>query len=171
MSVRDLRRDDGEALDAVFAGLSEHSRYLRFHAAVATLSGSTRRALLDVDQRDHVALLAEVANQPIAVARFIRDLDSPTVAETAIAVSDRWHRRGVGRYLMQHLVRRASLAGITRLTAAVLPWNRPALALFRNVFPHRFDHHDGAVIDLVALIGPDRAWEITMDDVLRDLLA
>jgi GNAT superfamily N-acetyltransferase len=144
-SVRDLRRDDGKALDTVFAGLSEHSRYLRFHAAVATLS-STRRALLDVDQREHVALLAEVANQPIAVARFIRDLDNPTVAETANAVSDRWHRRGVGRYLMQHLARRASLAGITRPTAAVLPWNRPALALFRNVFPHRFDHHDGAVI-------------------------
>jgi hypothetical protein len=56
--VRPLGRDEGALLDTVFTGLSPRSRYLRFHSPVHRLTESVRRSLLEVDGRDHVALVA-----------------------------------------------------------------------------------------------------------------
>ena len=69
LSTRLLTSDDGATVDAVFAGLSERSRYLRFHTAMPRLTGSVRRSLLDVDGHDRAALVAEVPG-PAAPCRW-----------------------------------------------------------------------------------------------------
>ena len=76
LRVRQLRSDDTHAVDTVFAGLSGRSRYLRFHSPVPRLSGSLRRMLLDVNDGDRLALLAEDQTpggcKPVGIARLIR---------------------------------------------------------------------------------------------------
>ncbi len=169
--LRELRRDDTATLDAIMTGLSPHSRHLRFHTPLGRLTGSIRDALLDVDGHDHVGLVATAGRDgPIGVARFIRDPVRRTEAEIAFAVVDAWHGRGVGRLLVRDLVDRAVAAGIGRIRARVLAENTAALALLRSVLPTALLHRDADVVELTALVGSAQSWEITMEDILVDLV-
>lgn len=169
ITIRSLRREEGDVLDHLVAGMSPQSRYLRFHAPVHALDDRMRRALLDVDARDHIALVAEADDgTPIGIARMIRDRHARSEAEVAFAVVDAWHRRGVGRRLLEALVHRAPALGITRLHAYVLAGNDAALGLFRAALGVVLTRPDGDAVHLVGLVG-DRGWEITMDDIMADL--
>lgn len=54
ISIRDLRRDEGDLLDDLVARMSPQCRYLRFHSPVHALT-RMRCAMLDLDGRDHIA--------------------------------------------------------------------------------------------------------------------
>lgn len=170
VTLRDLRRDEGDLLDALMDGMSPQSRYLRFHSPVPALTASARRALLDVDGHDRIALVAEAGDgAPIGIARTIRDPDHPEESEIAVAVVDDWHRRGVARQLVTAVAARAHETGVRRLTARVLPENTAALGLFRAVFPVCFTRRDADAVVLVIVLGGAGEWTITMDDILADL--
>src|SRR6478609_9622672 len=170
INVRPLRRDEGALLDTVFTGLSPRSRYLRFHSPLARLTGPIRRALLAVDGRDHVALVAVSARgEPVGIARLIRDRLRPDEAEVALEVVDAWHRRGVGRLLLTALADLAEPLGVRRVHALVLPENTAAFALLRSVFPVCLARPGRDATELVCPLGG--GWEITMDDILDDLAA
>ena len=150
--VRELRRDDVEALDKVFAKMSAESRYFRFHATVNSLAGARREALLDVDDFWHVALVAHIGPQPTAVARFIRNRRQPHEAEIAIGMADEWHGHGIGRLLLNRLYRRAAADGVQRLTASVMASNRSALGLLRSACPNVQATLDSGVIDFTVTV-------------------
>jgi len=123
--IRELRRDEGDLLDAVMAGLSDQSRYQRFHSPKPRLTSADRRYLTDVDGRDHVALIAFAPDgAPIAVGRWVRLKEDPATAELGVEVVDEWQGQGVGSELIARLARRAAAAGIERLLARVLDANR-----------------------------------------------
>ncbi|GAA1284895.1 hypothetical protein GCM10009609_57600 [Pseudonocardia aurantiaca] len=173
VTLRDLRRDEGDLLDALFAGLSPRSRYLRFHSPIPALSAGMRRALLDVDGRDRIALVAEAADgTPVGIGRAVRNTGRPDEAEMAVSIVDAWHRRGIGRRLVTAVAQRAQVRGVRRLVARVLPENAAALGLFRSAFPVLLSHRDDDAIVLVAVLdnaGGTEGWTITMDDILADL--
>jgi GNAT superfamily N-acetyltransferase len=170
--VRHLSPEEGVMLDAVFAGLSPQSRYLRFHSPVRELSAPTRRALLDVGGRDHVALVAvSPQGEAVGLARIIRNASRGDDAEVAFEVVDAWHGRGVGRRLLTAIVEEAGRIGLSRVHARVLTENTAALALLRSVFPICLRRPDGEAIELVCLLPGASRWEITMDDILADLAA
>jgi GNAT superfamily N-acetyltransferase len=170
ISLRPLRPDEGAVLDGVFAGLSPHSRYLRFHSPVGDLGPPVRRALLAVDGWDHVALVAVSGRgEPVGIARLIRDRLRPDQAEVAFEVVDAWHRRGVGRLLLTALAEQAERVGVQRVLARVLPENTAAFALLRSVFPVYLARRERDATELVCLLSG--GWEITMDDILDDLAA
>jgi GNAT superfamily N-acetyltransferase len=159
LRVRRLRADDVHVLDTVFAGLSDRSRYLRFHSSVPRLTGSLRRMLLDVDDRGRLALVAEARTSggwdPVGVARLIRT--APGEAEIAVAVIDAWHRRGIGRALLTAVRVAAGDRGLDRLTALVLAENYGAQALIRSVFPLCTSHPDGATVHMTCHLRPETA--------------
>ncbi len=174
--IRPLRSHEADLLDEFVGRLSPRSRYLRFHSPVPALSSGMRRSLLDVDDRDHIALLGEAEDgTAIGVARMIRaqrpseGAGSSTEAEVAVAVADAWHRRGVGRRLMTALAARARAVGVDRLTARVLPENTAARGLFHAVFAICLTRRDRDAVLLTALL--DGAHQITMDDVIAHLVA
>lgn len=176
IAIRALRRDEGTVLDDLVAGLSPQSRYLRFHSPVPALSVGMRRALLDVDGRDHIALVAEADDgkisgvpRAVGIVRLIRDVRVPDEAEIAITVVDAWHRRGVGRRLLGALAEQAGTVGVTRLRAQVLAGNEAALGLARAVLPVCLTRRDGDVVHLVGLLDGACGLGITMDDILADL--
>ncbi|HXV93793.1 MAG TPA: hypothetical protein VD813_10875, partial [Pseudonocardia sp.] len=60
VTVRPLGRAEAPAaVDAVFAGLSPRSRFLRFHSPVPRLAPGVRERLTDLDGHARVALVAE----------------------------------------------------------------------------------------------------------------
>jgi GNAT superfamily N-acetyltransferase len=129
-----MRPDDGSALDAVFAGMSDQSRYQRFLVPTPHLLSSVRRALLDLSDR-HVAFVAETAGErrPIGIGRYVAT--GPDEVEIALGVVDDWHRRGVGRTLLGHVLRAAAEAGKHDVVAAVASDNHAMMGLARACLP------------------------------------
>ena len=167
MRVTELNRDTApEAVDAVFAGLSARSRYLRFHSPTPRLTASARRVPVDVDGERHAAVCARIGGDPVGIARLIKTGECG--AEIAVAVIDLWQRRGVGRRLLEELTAVAARMDIATLHGDVLPDNEGMLALVRKVLPGvRLTRE----IDTIQLSYP-LAWvtaEITDADLIASL--
>src|SRR5204863_3277589 len=94
VEIRRLRpHEAGDVVDAVFAGMSDESRRLRFHLPVTRLPAYFRHELVRLDCCSRAAVVARVGDQPIGIGRIAAVSD--TVAEVAVAVVDAWHGRGV----------------------------------------------------------------------------
>jgi RimJ/RimL family protein N-acetyltransferase len=130
----------------VFAGLSPHSRYLRFQGPIAELSTATRRSLTALDGRTHVALAAFTQGRPIGIVRII-DLGDGR-AELAVEVVDRWQGRGVGTQLLQAARNRAADMGYRELVGEMLVVNAAAHAALRRVFRVTRVHRDGSELTI-----------------------
>jgi GNAT superfamily N-acetyltransferase len=127
MRVRPVEPADRDLIAAGFERLSPESRYRRFFAAIPRLTERQLDYLTQVDQHDHVALMAidEASGEAIGIARFVRT--APGVAEPAVVVADDWQGRGVGGTLLDRLAERAREEGVTHFVAPVLADNRPAI--------------------------------------------
>jgi GNAT superfamily N-acetyltransferase len=176
--VRSLRPDDEAGLGALFEELSNSSRYQRFLAGKPSVSARALRRLVDVDHRDHVALVALAPDRPdsgdgdekvIGEARWVRDEDDPTLAEMAITVADDWQRRGLGTALADDLARRAVEEGVDRFAAEVLTDNDGIRRLVEHVGEvDRAEQGDGTAILQVPTAGHDDPS--TDDGTVRGIL-
>jgi len=132
--LREQAPGDREHLAELFAGLSDHSRYLRFATGIPpALPRRYLDALADVDGDRHVGILAVRDGRTIGAARYIREQGTPAEAEVAVTVADAFQRRGLGRLLVETLVGVGAERGIERFGFEILPVNRPALALARRL--------------------------------------
>jgi RimJ/RimL family protein N-acetyltransferase len=124
-----LPRTGGAALAAGLQELSPASRYQRFLSSRERFTRSELEFLTNCDGVDHIALVLAVEvgrgkrPRPVAVARCVRDLDNPDLAEVAIAVADRWQGRGVGGVLLRALHARAWNTGTRRWRAFLFAEN------------------------------------------------
>jgi GNAT superfamily N-acetyltransferase len=132
IEVRPLERGDKAAVLEIFDGLGPRSRALRFLTAKPRLTHADLRQLTEVDQHDHVALLAVRHGHPIGVARFVRDQKVPDSADVAVAVVDASQNRGVATLLTSALVERAREVGVRRFTMAMARDNQAAMRLLRS---------------------------------------
>jgi RimJ/RimL family protein N-acetyltransferase len=133
--IRPLLPQDAELAKAFFASLSPSARYQRFLSPMRSLPPGLVKRLTDVDDNEHVALLAEVfcGNRQalIAEARYARLADRMR-AEFAISVAERWQGLGLASLLLHKLVCRAASAGLSRLVGETLASNERMIALARR---------------------------------------
>ena len=153
--VRPLEHGERAAVEAVFAGLGDRSRMLRFGGAKTSLSERDLDALTAVDHQTHEALVAleEKSRRPVAVARFVRDAAEPHTAEVAFAVVDEWHGRGLGTRLTRLLACRALALGVERFRASVVVGNSRASALLRRLGDVVRTGFDGSSAELEVALG------------------
>ena len=139
---------DGDALRAVFAGLSDRSRFLRFHTGVSRYPDSWWDRLGRVEPGVCDAALARVDGIPVGHGQW--HVVSEATADVALAVVDTWHRRGVATALLDHLAATARDAGVERFACWVHPENSPV----REMLLSRDARHDAVtgawVLDLAA---------------------
>ena len=104
MVIRPLLPQDAELAKAFFGSLSPAARYQRFLSPMRSLPPGLVKRLTEVDDSEHVALLAEVfcgdRETLIAEARYARLADRMS-AEFAIAVAERWQGLGLASLLLQ----------------------------------------------------------------------
>jgi RimJ/RimL family protein N-acetyltransferase len=135
--VRPIRPEDRERLREGIHQLSAASRYHRFHAAVSELSPEQLRYLTEVDQVNHLALVAldpAIPGEPaVGVARCIRLPDDPGVAEVAVTVLDAYQGQGLGSLLLGLLSESAAAQGIVTFRAYVLEDNAAMLRIFHDL--------------------------------------
>jgi RimJ/RimL family protein N-acetyltransferase len=147
--IRPIEATDKLRLSVALGRLSRETIHRRFLAAKPRLSTAELRYLTEIDGHDHIALVAEIDGELIAVARSVRFHDRPDTAEMAIVVADRWQHRGIGTALAEALTDAAVATGIRRIAAVMLADNEPARRLLRRIAAHleRATLSDGAIRD------------------------
>src|SRR3954447_25488084 len=94
LTTRPVRADDDVRLVRMWPRLSAETVYRRFHSPVRGLPPATVHHLVEVDHDLREALVAEVGDEVVGVARYDRSPADPDGAEFAVVVEDAW--QGVG---------------------------------------------------------------------------
>lgn len=156
--LRPILPGDSPALLAFHSRLSAESRYLRFFSPKPSLTDAELARFTNVDHEDRVALVAELGEDLIGVARYDRLAGDPSSAEVAFVVADEHHGRGVGTVLLEHLAAVAREHGITRFVAETLARNQRMQSVFRAAgFEEVTRMADGIVTVEMAIEPTDRA--------------
>ncbi len=135
--MRLLRADDKELLRSGFERLSDDGRYHRFFVRKRALLDGELRFLTELDQVDHVALVAvrDAPAEVMGVARAVRLHLEREVYEVAVTVVDAFQRRGLGTLLLERLTDAVRERGGARLRFCVLPTNAAMQGFLRQVAP------------------------------------
>jgi len=157
--VRPIRPDDGDRLRDLHSRLSPEAVYYRFFTPMPRLSDAMVERLVNVDYRERMAIVAELGDQLIAVARY--DLIDTDRAEVAFVVDDTHQGRGLGTLLLEHLAVIARANGIGRFEAQTLSDNQPMLKVFRSAGFEVKRRFDGGVVEIAFSITPtERSLEL-----------
>ena len=134
IEIRALRREDEADMLAAIEKTSAQSLQRRFFVMKRHFSDKERAFFLDVDFKNHVAIvaIADEAGHKVIVGGGRYIVFEPGRAEMAFVVIDTWQGRGIGSILMRHLTKVASDAGLEELTAEVLPENTAMIKVFRK---------------------------------------
>ena len=130
---RPIRPDDKQLIREGFQMLSAESRYRRFFRALDHLSEKQLRYLTEVDFLDHYAWIAEIPDGiGLGVARWIRLVDEPEVAEGAVTVIDPYQNQGIGKALLWLGAKTAIESGIRAIRVSVLSQNDPVITWLKE---------------------------------------
>ena len=129
--IRPISPGDGDALVRFHQGLSDETTRLRFFVLHRELACTEVVYFTHVDHHDREALLALVGDDIVGVGRYDR-IPRTSDAEVAFVVADGWQGSGIGTHLLEHLVRRATVEGVTRFLAETLAENYRMRGVFRD---------------------------------------
>ena len=132
IEIRALRHEDEAGMLAALEKTSPQSLQRRFFVMKRHFSEKERAFFMDVDFKNHVAIVAvaEEGGSKVIVGGGRYIVFEPDRAEMAFVVIDAWQGHGIGSLLMRHLVEIAQAAGLNELTAEVLPENTAMLRVF-----------------------------------------
>jgi len=132
--LRPIKEDDTRQWLDFIAGLSTHSKYLRFHH-VPKMSVEDAARYCTVDYTNTVAVVAEVikgkSKEIVAIGRYYRLPDGHS-AEVAFVIADEYQGKGLGTKLMEWLANVARANNITVFEAMVLRDNKDMMIVFRD---------------------------------------
>jgi GNAT superfamily N-acetyltransferase len=126
VTARPIHPTEEQKMKEFLYGLSKKSVYYRFMSYLKRFSHQQVKNFVYIDHRSEVSLVATVPDEHgeefIGTGGYFLD---PTTnrAEAAFAVRDDWHNRGVGSFLLRHLIEIARRNGIAGFTAEVLRAN------------------------------------------------
>jgi acetyltransferase len=163
-TLRAIRSEDADRLQAFVRGLSAQSRYFRFISMLSELPARMLVRYTQIDYDRELALVAVVSAEPlggttgdaehiVGVVRYLLNADRDS-CEFAIAIADAWHGRQLGSTLMRALIEAARTQGLRRIEGYVLSTNNRMLALMTWLgFTVKTDPQDGTMklvwLDLV----------------------
>jgi acetyl coenzyme A synthetase (ADP forming)-like protein len=155
--VRPIRRDDGDHLLDLYGRLSDESLYLRFFSPVPAPRARDLEHLTDVDYDRRFAIVAELGDAVVGVARYVRLRDAADEAEIAFTVADEQQGRGLGTLMLEQLAAIAREHGIRRFVAMTLTTNAPMLKVFADAGYETHRSRDGGVVEVSFAIAPTEA--------------
>ncbi|MGQ4912180.1 MAG: GNAT family N-acetyltransferase [Candidatus Thorarchaeota archaeon] len=139
-----IRPDDSDRIKDLFYGLSEESIYFRFLTPLRSLQRQTLQDFYNVDQARDISVVAVIregedgeTERIIGAGRYLLNR-STNEAEFALLIQDEYQNRGIGTFLLNHLMRIAKSKGVEAFIAYVHPQNQPMI---------RFIHRTGKVVE------------------------
>ena len=133
--IRHVRPGDAEAIAAFYAALSPESRRTRFFGACREISPAQARRFARARERGGDGFVAISGLLRVVGHLCLEPLDperSPRSEEVAIAVSEEWRGRGLGRRLLDAGIASARSRGVVALEATMLTGNQPIHALLEH---------------------------------------
>ena len=134
-AIRPARAADRPAIGDFFAGLSVHTRYLRFFSPITP--GPALLNLLCGGDGATDALLATRGGVIIGHG-LAADVSGPcgiAATDIGVVVADAWQHQGVGSALVRALAAGAQVRGVTSVTMDVMYGNDRALAMIKGHWP------------------------------------
>lgn len=134
--IRPIASDDEDAARRFLLALSDDARYARFQKWIAEPTEHLLRFMLDVDQRQHVALVCtyrddnDKSERIVGDGRYVVQADRET-CEFGIVVADEWRQTGIAGLLMLALIETARARDLRRIIGVVLHDNRVMLEFSR----------------------------------------
>ena len=155
IEIRALRPDDKDDMLAAIGRTSTESLQRRFFVVKRGFSQKEIDFFMKIDFSNHVALvaLADEEGRPTIVGGGRYVVVEPGKAEVAFVVIDGYQGQGLGAHLMRHLAGIARDAGLTELTAEVLPENTAMRKVFSKFGFRPGPRPDPQVIHLVMHLG------------------
>jgi acetyltransferase len=153
LAVRPIRPEDA-ALEARFiADLSSRSRYFRFLSAFREANAETIARFTQIDYDREMAFVAQCgvgdAARIVGVGRYVTDAGRAG-CEFAVVVTDEWQGLGLGRYLIERLLKHAGTRGIERFWGLVAAGNQKMLELMDEVgFEREAEADDPGMLQVV----------------------
>jgi GNAT superfamily N-acetyltransferase len=149
VAIRQVRpEEDLPALGDFFAGLSTHTRYLRFFGPVRPGAALLRTLAGCAENVDALVAVrgALIVGHAMAVDRA--NPPGPPATDIGMVVDDAWQGRGVGAALMRALLTGARARGVTTLEMDVLDGNRRVVGMITGHWPAACVDHtpDGLAI-------------------------
>lgn len=133
--VRAVRPADEAAVLQLLGRLDPQEIRLRFFTQIRHFSHAMAARITQVDYDRELSLVASAAGTPAelaAIATLVADPDGQS-AEFAVLVHHDHARQGLGRHLLDRVLRIARERGIHQVHGEVLAENRPMLALARSL--------------------------------------
>lgn len=144
-TIRPIRPDDAQMLQAFVKGMTPESRYFRFVSSLTELPPGmlSRFTLIDYDREMALVAMYEtreaqadgsvtVTERIIGVSRYVTNVDG-TTCEFALAVADDFGGKGIGSRLMLSIMEVAREKGLTEIEGLVLTNNPGMLRLMKGL--------------------------------------
>lgn len=144
-TVRPIRPDDAEMLQALVRGLSPESRYYRFVSSMNELPAPLLARLTLIDYDREMALVAVVRERQagadgemteteriVGVSRMITNPDQAS-CEFSLLVADDFGGKGLGSRLMESIMDVAREKGLSEVEGLVLTQNAGMLKLMKSL--------------------------------------
>lgn len=135
LGIRPIHPTDEPKVKELFYSLSEYSLYTRFMSRIKWVSRKQMHEFVYIDHRTEVSIVATVpeadGEEIVAIGGYYLQPNTHQ-AEIAFLVADRWQGRGIGKFLLKHLVTIARRNAIAGFTAETLPENKAMQAIFNH---------------------------------------
>ncbi len=147
--ARPIRPEDEPAHRAFFERLDPNDVYFRFFNMVREMPHSQLARYTQIDYDREMAFIAyrrEAPDETLGVVRAVTDPDNER-AEFAVIVRSDFKGRGLGKAMLEKLIRYCRSRGTRRLVGQVLDSNRAMLGLARDL-GFEVESEDAGVIDV-----------------------
>jgi acetyltransferase len=150
ITIRPIRPEDAELVQAFVRGLSEESKYFRFMNSMQELTETMLVRFTQIDYSREMALIAVTVEHEkeieIGVARFAINPDGDS-CEFALVVADNLHGKGLGQKLMVSLMEAAREKGLNSIEGEVLSNNHNMIKLMTRLgFATKTSEEDQSII-------------------------
>lgn len=152
VTLRAVRPQDKDEVQAFLKRLSEQSRYSRFMSPLRELSPGMLDRAVNPEPGRELQLVAVWGGGPqpaiVGGARYSAAAGS-NECEFALTVADDWQGLGLARRLLETLMGAARAAGIERMEGYILASNSRMLGLARRLGFERVESPEGPAVHLV----------------------
>jgi acetyltransferase len=150
--LRPIRPEDKEAHEAFFGRLEAEDVRFRFFTLLKRLPPSQMARLTQIDYDREMAFIATLpatggASETLGVARLVCGPDRDR-GEFGIIVRSDCKRLGLGRLLMDKLIRYARQTGTGQIVGAIMRSNRPMLRLAEDLGFHPTGRTEADVVEV-----------------------
>ena len=130
---RPIHPTDEPRMRDLFYALSQETMYYRFMSRTKHIPRKEFQNFVYINHRSDVAIVGTVpeayGDDIIAIGRYYLN-EKTNLAEVAFVVRDDWQNRGIGSFLLRHLMTIAKRNGIHGFTAEVLRENKAMQRVF-----------------------------------------